>query len=333
MFKKNYTFTKNIINQLKSITMFTKNPITKMVNATTDDVSKITSSFAESNVKIYETYDFSLFKRMAANRKVSEGNVTKIMASINVNGLLHNPIVVNKDFDVIDGQHRLRALHELSKQGDRHPILFVIKDDYTESEMIAYNSYNRFNWTASSFLQHYTERGFKPYVALSKFMSDFPEFNLGASLTIFTNVIDITDRRTNTLKVLKKDGTVGVLINEKLEKPVLMSKNLLFEKGELKMPDNINLVYEMANKIRSFKPYNSDYNLSSFVHAIILIHKIDRFDFNVLAKKIRNSKKAAKYSIESLGKVDLYRESLNSIYNSNVSIDNVNYVELRRAKK
>lgn len=49
--------------------------------------------------------------------------------------------------------------------------------------------------------------------------------------------------------------------------------------------------------------------------------------------KVNKPRIMAANTIDSLGTTSNYREKLNSIYNSNVSINNPNYLELRVIKK
>ena len=59
--------------------------------------------------EVFETTDYSMFKKIDYNRSVSRSNVKKIMKSIIEYGLIV-PIVISEDGYIIDGQHRLEAL-------------------------------------------------------------------------------------------------------------------------------------------------------------------------------------------------------------------------------
>ena len=58
---------------------------------------------------VYYTKDLSIFKIIDGNRIPNLSHIRRISGSIKQNGVLMNPIIVNKSFEVIDGQHRLAA--------------------------------------------------------------------------------------------------------------------------------------------------------------------------------------------------------------------------------
>lgn len=65
-------------------------------------------------MKILKTTDYGLFKIAKFNRSINKGNVERL---VELNKTENNfnlfPIVVDKDFTVIDGQHRLEACKKL----------------------------------------------------------------------------------------------------------------------------------------------------------------------------------------------------------------------------
>lgn len=58
------------------------------------------------------TTDYDVFQRMPGNRAVSENHVQKLMNAMREHDLMV-PILINQDFEVIDGQHRLEARKRL----------------------------------------------------------------------------------------------------------------------------------------------------------------------------------------------------------------------------
>jgi len=75
--------------------------------------------------KTYITTDYDIIKpfleRNGPVNKRNEAKVLRMMAIIQAGGLLH-PIVINKNFDLLDGQHRLEAHRRLGV-----PIRYVIR--------------------------------------------------------------------------------------------------------------------------------------------------------------------------------------------------------------
>lgn len=67
----------------------------------------------EGNYKVYVTDKYSIFRRLSGNRDVKEARVKKIMRSIEKVGYIPNPIIVNENMEVVDGQGRLEAVKRL----------------------------------------------------------------------------------------------------------------------------------------------------------------------------------------------------------------------------
>ena len=63
---------------------------------------------------VYMTYDYNIFKKMLGNRELNERHVFRLKKSIREN-YIPNAIIVNQSMEVVDGQHRLKALSELGK--------------------------------------------------------------------------------------------------------------------------------------------------------------------------------------------------------------------------
>lgn len=112
------------------------------------------------------TTDYTIFRRLKSNRKVDKAHVRKLVLAIRKKNLLHlNPILVNSDMDIIDGQHRLAAAKEL-----KVPIFFRMDQYVNEEDISGMNSVKK-NWTLSDYLNFYTQkevRGFRDFSDLCK---------------------------------------------------------------------------------------------------------------------------------------------------------------------
>ena len=62
--------------------------------------------------KFFETTDYSKFKKTRGNRPVDEAHVQQLKKLIEEKDL-YDPIRVNKNMEVIDGQHTLEARKQL----------------------------------------------------------------------------------------------------------------------------------------------------------------------------------------------------------------------------
>lgn len=114
---------------------------------------------------IYETTDYSKFKKLHANRDPKTAQ--RIIKSINQVGYVLSPILVNEKFEVIDGQNRLEALKELNM-----PVHYMIQNGIGIKECRAMNT-GQSNWTTLQYVESYAESGDESYIRLWRLMQDF----------------------------------------------------------------------------------------------------------------------------------------------------------------
>lgn len=117
-------------------------------------------------MEIFETVNYGQFRSIKGNRAVSKKHVTMLMDSITKNNQLDTrPIVVNKNLEIIDGQHRLEAAKNLEL-----PIYYVVKNEADYQEMAFLNSCQA-NWGTRDFLTMYSNQGFPEYKHLEEFVN------------------------------------------------------------------------------------------------------------------------------------------------------------------
>lgn len=108
---------------------------------------------------IKKTNDFELFKFRQDNRVISASHVKKLINSIKKQNLLSlSPIIVNSNFEVVDGQHRLEAARELNID-----IYYLIDDEFSSESMIILNT-NQKKWTANDYLKYWVDHGNDHYI-------------------------------------------------------------------------------------------------------------------------------------------------------------------------
>lgn len=117
-----------------------------------------------SEIEIYKTNDYSIFRRLEGNRDIK--CVKKIIESIKCVGYIPNPIIVNENMEVIDGQNRLKAAEELNL-----PIYYYITKGADIDTARALNL-GRTNWKPIDYVQSYAESGIHSYQLLLKLIKD-----------------------------------------------------------------------------------------------------------------------------------------------------------------
>ena len=224
------------------------------------------SSATEVN-KVYKTNDLSIFKEISGNRVPNPQHVKRLTSSINVNGMLCNPILVNQDYKVIDGQHRLLA----SKEAKSH-IYFIILDGYNLNEVHTLNL-NQKNWTKKDFMDGYSDMGIESYIKLREFINLNQDFTFGDCIAMCANI-----------------STAGNF-NDRVRNGKAQNVEEIFVNGTWKGKD-FNLGQEWAEKLRLIKPYYTGYNKSTFVGTMIVLFNNPAFDYSEFMHKVRIQPKA-----------------------------------------
>jgi hypothetical protein len=144
------------------------------------------------------TKDYSIFKDFSSNREVDHKHVNRLVRAIEKRNLLHvNPIVVDKNMCVIDGQHRLAAAQILNVE------IFYIIEDINRKDISMLNS-NQKNWNAMDYINFYTVEKSGPYMQLSNMINNYPEMAVSALLTLSNS-----EGRRDIVQL--KDGYLDVL--------------------------------------------------------------------------------------------------------------------------
>jgi len=121
-------------------------------------------------MEILKTFDHSIFKSITSNREVDDRHVKRLVKAIRAKNMLNiNPIIVNSNFEVIDGQHRLEAAREI---GGIY-IYYVIDDRVNKGDIGALNS-NAKNWTVMDYINYFTIEKRPGFDKLSAFISEYP---------------------------------------------------------------------------------------------------------------------------------------------------------------
>ncbi len=133
------------------------------------------------NVRVQYTTNYSKFKKIHTNRDLKPGILNKIEKSMIENGLMLDPIKVNEDWEVVDGQHRLHVSEKLGLG-----IYYMKIKGIGRKEMIVQNSTGS-QWNLRNFLDTYVKEGNPNYIKVQKFMYEFPMFSITDSCVFLNN--------------------------------------------------------------------------------------------------------------------------------------------------
>ncbi len=156
-------------------------------------------------------------------------------------------IIVNENYEIIDGQHRFEILQELGL-----PINYIICEGYGLEEVQRLNA-NSKNWTADDFLAGYCDLGYSDYIEYRKFKEKYG-FGHAACYLI-----------------------LGVGDNGDLVKK--------FHSGFFKITD-LEKAYKNADLIKLIEPFYKGYDRTTFVRAMVQLFENPKFVFTEFIQKL-----------------------------------------------
>lgn len=150
-------------------------------------------AMSHNDLQIHSTYDLNVFKTLEGNRNINLLHVERLVKSIEENGFLKMPIIVNKNYEVIDGQHRLEAAKK-----SKSIIYYIIEKNYDLSTAIILNA-NASNWSLLDYVKSYCDLGVKDYLLLYNLYKENKDFtlNICAELTTIPNNGQLYLRKSN----------------------------------------------------------------------------------------------------------------------------------------
>jgi hypothetical protein len=240
--------------------------------------------------QVYETNDYSMFKTLKGNRNVNKLHIRRLRESFKALYLL-SPIIVNQDFEIIDGQHRFEAAKEINKN-----VYFIICNDYGLREVQILNT-NMKNWQKKDYLNAFCDAGYSDYLQLRNFMRRFSEFPIDACISLLTNA-SRAERRSSCPELKSETNKGGDYALR------------YFEEGKFKVIDYDNGV-DLAEKIRMVKPFYQGYNRKIFISAMITLFKNENYNHSQFISKL----KINSTMMQDCSNVTQYKLLIEDIYN------------------
>jgi len=235
-------------------------------------------------MEIKQTTNYKIFKRMRGNREIFLPNIKNIGLSMERKNLLSvNPIIVNKNMEVVEGQHRLYIA-----QQNNLPI-FYFQTEADINDVIALNTASK-NWTVIDFAKSYAERGYENY----QFILDMHQ---KYELPIATIVAISKDMKYEENSfVSAKSFRSGELILGAKERALIVEK------------------CEMLNQL---KPFFKKWNNRTFISAMLTVFKAKDFKMERLIYKLESGA-----IIEEKANKTQYLHHLEDLYNHAISKTN-----------
>lgn len=231
------------------------------------------------STKTYTTKDYSIFKPLKGNRGINERNYRKLLLSIHDNPL-PTIVTVNENYEVIDGQHRIKAFQELELE-----IEYVVRVGFGLKECHILNAIDN-KWQMSDFIDGYISLGYMDYQKLKDFQNTF-------NLSINDCLLFI--------------GNMGKEVVED------------FKEGYFTF-SNQKEAYKNAEKILSLASYFPQKEKRSarkraFIQVMLQCLKNKDFDYSHFIEKLN---KPNAFKLENQITLTQYRTMIEGIYNYNV---------------
>lgn len=110
---------------------------------------------------VLSTQKYEMFKKHVNNREISKDNLKSLIRSIEAQNMLkYAPIIVDKNYRIIDGQHRFEAAKALKLE-----IFYQIKEDSDNEDILLLNTTMR-KWRSEDFLNFYINNNNEEYIKM-----------------------------------------------------------------------------------------------------------------------------------------------------------------------
>ncbi|MDK0774557.1 ParB/RepB/Spo0J family partition protein [Clostridium perfringens] len=199
---------------------------------------------------IYKTYEYNMFKFIKENRKLNIAIVNKLEKSMKEEQLII-PIVVNENYEVVDGQHRLDCCKKLGL-----PVYYYVLNGYCQEQMKRANLISAI-WNKDDFLNTYITQGLKDYIVF---------YELKERYKIKT---------TDLIRIISRVKKVNIV-----------SLNLDFKEGRLSIDEEEKKeILEFLLSLEDFSIF-SNYKRSKFISAFLDLYYYKKYEHKVMQTKL-----------------------------------------------
>ena len=180
---------------------------------TLNKVPDNTSVFIRRPVYITKEYERFKLLGIGKNRKIRLNHVEEIAEALKQsNFLINNPIKVNKDFYILDGQHRY-----LAAKKENLEIYYEIHSSLGMDEIIKENA-GTLKWVSEDYLDYYVSINKEAYLIIKNVLDRWPKIKLSVVMLILTN----TEGRNIWKRFKNGEIELNKNINEKYIKDMML---------------------------------------------------------------------------------------------------------------
>lgn len=130
-----------------------------------------------------EEKDYKKLSFLKENRPIDRNQVNKLKASIQETGYWDEcPIIVDKDMNIIDGQHRFTACQEMGI-----PIKYIVSKTMDINTLAVINTTQK-NWNIGDFVNFYAHQDNVSYIMLQAFVKE-NKINPSIAIMLIKNAV------------------------------------------------------------------------------------------------------------------------------------------------
>jgi hypothetical protein len=198
--------------------------------STTTKTTRVTS-------KIEETDNYDMFKPLPHNRPVVQSHVARLMTSMAERPHLRpaRPVLVNDKYQVIDGQHRLRA-SELNGQS----VYFMVVDGLTIDDARLLNALQR-TWSLLDYAYSYASSKVPAYI---QFVKTYEARELPPSVIMEYMMSTKGTRKQHEFRIGQMEAVDQKALDQKLDQ----LEQVLAEFPKAATPYVVSMAYLAASK-------------------------------------------------------------------------------------
>ena len=204
-----------------------------------------------TNITITSTTNYDQFKVVNSNRTIKQRNVEKLMKSFELTkGMSKSkPIIVDGNYNVIDGQHRLMACKKMGI-----PVHYVVTEDTIDSIPI-FNTYQE-KWGIEDYVIYYANKGNENYIRLLEVKR-----RAGVSINACLECLGFATSKTSNFALKEGRFVFEEDIDKSVEHIEKVMRLCYVIKGKRNVSTKITRAIRTLSKIRTF-------NLDAFIEKI-----------------------------------------------------------------
>lgn len=206
-----------------------------------------TEPMAKYSNQVHTTTDYFLFKPIDGNRNKNLLHINRLKKSMAEN-YLFTVIIVNENYEIIDGQHRFDVIQELGLE-----LNYIICNGYGLNEVHILNA-NSKTWNSDDYLSGYCKLGYKDYLIFAEFKNKY-QIGHNECIALLSNFANSDQTK-------------------------------FFFEGKFKIK-NLKRAEESIEKILMISPYYTGVRRRAFIGAMLQLFNNSNFEFTEFLQKLK----------------------------------------------